>query len=230
MKKIRVTSTNFSIEGWETEHIFMNTITKGLTFTQNSQYVTLTCPPGNPHNPGFHQGAVYLDLTTKDNTPTSVLRRLRLRNNKQTHRLDEISTLKYSTYIVANISNSAPVLVLQLETNPSLGLNQSDANIFFDPRYQTGLNPLGDRVAAQPAVVLNKWQEWDAAAGGWVLQNTPGTPGENLFTLSSYIKLHPDARIINTSIAIPQGGGGVRSLLAVHPTTTILKAMLMDLQ
>lgn len=148
---------------------------------------------------------MFLNLTTEHDTATSELRRLRLRNKNQTHRLADITALKYSTFIVNGNNHAAPGLVLQLEKSPG-----QTENIFFEPRLQTGSNPAAETINAQPEVVLNQWQEWDVFAGGWGKENAIGTPGFALFTLAAYVAENPQARILNTSPAVPNGGGGVR--------------------
>ena len=198
MAKIRVTSTNFKQEGWTTEQVVINPVTNKKVITEDSEFVTIECPPGDSHNPGFHNGAVCFNMTSRNDTPTSVLRRLRLRNNKQTHRIAEITTLKYSTFIVNNKNHSAPSIVLQVEKAP----NQIEV-IFFDPRLQPG-----------SSVLLNEWQEWDTLNGRWAKENDI----TNFFTFATFVAQNPNAKILNnTPTPAFQGGGGIRFTVGGDP-------------
>jgi hypothetical protein len=197
MAKTRINSSNFKQEGWTTEQIFVNPTNNQKEIIQDSQFVTIECPPGNSHNPGSHNGAVCFKMTSQTDTATRVLRRLRLRNGKQTHLLAEITTLKYSTFIVNNKNQSAPSLVLQIEKAP----NQFEG-IFFDPRLQPGTS-----------VLLNQWQEWDTLAGRWAKETDP----TNFFRLATYVAQNPNAKIFNNTPTTPQGGGGIRFTVGGDP-------------
>ena len=90
-------------------------------------------------------------------------------------RLDQLTTLSYSTFVTAYGSGGqAPYLSLNLDLNND---NVVDDQIFFEPVYRDATffpsNP-------QATLVLGTWQTWDALHGGWWSNNTlagagPGT-------------------------------------------------------
>src|SRR5207248_875506 len=71
--------------------------------------------------------------------------------------------------------------------------------LFFEPTYQGG-SYSGDTVPDQcpgneiPCAILNTWQTWDAASGGWWSDND-NTGGPPLHTLAGYAALHPGATL-----------------------------------
>ncbi len=128
-------------------------------------------------------------------------------------RLDQINAFSYSTYVQAPMTNTgqAPYIILNIDNN---GDTSFDAQLFFEPTYQTGTYG-GATVPNQcpgipNCVALGTWQHWDAKLGGWHV----GGSGPPLVTLQSYAAANPNARIINTSTGL----GGVRFVAGCgHP-------------
>jgi hypothetical protein len=116
------------------------------------------------------------------------------------------STLTYWTYVKKNNGQQAPFL--SLDVNNEGNANGPDQDrLFFEPPYQTPTS--GDpSLPDQGNVEYNKWQEWNAAEGGWWDNNEEiGNGGfEKVQPLSAYLALHPNAVIVNK----PSGEGGVR--------------------
>ena len=104
-------------------------------------------------------------------------------------KLSALSAFDYSTYVSHAGSGSQAAYVDLYVDNNNDGVR--DDILTFEPVYQTG----------QGTVALNTWQHWNALTGLWWSDSMGGPPP--LFTLSSYIASHPDARIVNV------GGGGV---------------------
>jgi uncharacterized membrane protein len=103
--------------------------------------------------------------------------------------LSNLTSLDYYTYVSHSGSGGqAPYIDLYVDNDNN---GTRDDILTFEPIY----NP------SQGAVALNTWQHWNALTGLWWSDSMGGPPP--LFTLSSYIATHPDARIVNS------GGGGV---------------------
>lgn len=224
MARIIVNPLNFAAEGWESDQVNINPITGQKTNIQGSQLVSIAIPPGHSHRQGFSDGAMFLNHTSEYDTPTMALRRIRLRNRLQTHRLAEISALKYSTYIIHNQNYIAPALVLQIAIDDGLSSVPEVINIVFEPRLQTAISPFlarshgGEGIPPQHDLVMqNVWQEWNALTGFWRYQyddeNAP------LKSLATIIATYPNARIFNNdpSVESPNDGGGVRFTVGGDP-------------
>lgn len=120
-------------------------------------------------------------------------------------KLSDIDTLTYRTYVTSFVNGQAPYLVLNVDKDAD-GI--CDTSLFFEPVYQNG-GYAGDPVPDQGDVVLNTWQTWDAAAGGWWdIPDTdgpvyPGDPeafshfGPPIYTLDTYAAQYPNAVICN---------------------------------
>ncbi len=118
-------------------------------------------------------------------------------------RLDTISGLSYSTYVVQDgTGGQAPYLLLNIDFN---GDNLQDDQIFFEPVYQHGHTV---NVPDQGALVVGTWQSWNAQAGGWwSVNNIAGAgPGANVKTIAQYLAVQPNARILHPAA----GTGGFR--------------------
>ena len=130
----------------------------------------------------------------------------RLRNTQYSGTLlSSLTELKYSTYVQQAESNfDVPFVVLQIDNNED---GVVDNPIVFVPKFQSGNYITGPQLPNQGAVAKNVWQTWDALHGGWWTgpTNNPDQGGA-LYKLSTYISLHPLARILNTSSTI----GGIR--------------------
>lgn len=126
-------------------------------------------------------------------------------------RLNSLTALSYSTYVQQNVFGQAAYLILNIDND---GDGVADDRLFFEPVYQNGAYPLfpGDtgtvpnQCGTNPNCVdLNRWQTWDALAGGWWSLND-GTFGPPLRTIPGYVAAHPNATIVNRE----DGLGGVR--------------------
>jgi hypothetical protein len=108
--------------------------------------------------------------------------------------LSSLTSLTYSTYMVTNNGQQFPYLALMISTT---GVpNTQDDILFFEPPYQTHAsgNPgLPDQGPTQ----LNTWQTWDALAGGWWDNNSVGTAGTGVVSLSTIEAAYPNATIEN---------------------------------
>jgi uncharacterized membrane protein len=103
-------------------------------------------------------------------------------------KLSSLTAFDYWTYVSHfGSGGQAPYIDLYIDNT---GDNVRDDILTFEPVYQT----------SQGSVVLNTWQHWNALSGLWWSDVMGGPPP--LFTLSSYIATHPNARILNV------GGGG----------------------
>jgi hypothetical protein len=113
--------------------------------------------------------------------------------------LSSLTALSYSTFVeVDGSGGQAPYLILSIDNT---GDGTADANLFFEPVYQTGAYP-GDPVPNQGALVTDTWQTWNALVGGWWV----GTGGPPLVTLANYAAANPTATIVNSGTGL----GGVR--------------------
>jgi hypothetical protein len=120
-------------------------------------------------------------------------------------KISDIDTLTYSTYVTSFTSGQAPYLVLNVDKDAD---GTCDTTLFFEPVYQNG-GYAGDTVPDQGDVVLNTWQTWNAAAGGWWdIPDTDGPvyPGDTdafahfgppVHTLATIAAENPDAVICN---------------------------------
>jgi hypothetical protein len=112
-------------------------------------------------------------------------------------KLSDLTALDYSTYVShAGSGGQAAYIDLYVDWNND---NVKDDTITFEPIYQP----------TQGAVTLNTWQHWDALSGQWWSDALGGPPP--LFTLSSYIASHPDAKILSgssPSFVLATGCGG----------------------
>lgn len=106
-------------------------------------------------------------------------------------KLSRLTRLAYWTYVQRFGSGGQAVYIDLRIDNDNDGT--PDDTLTFEPVYQT----------AQGAVVLNRWQRWNARAGLWWAESSGGPPP--VFTLDSYVATHPDARVVNTD-ANTQGG------------------------
>lgn len=219
-KTILVTPDNFIGFGWEKDQV--NSMkpaspTPGCptcpvcpaapnTYTN---YVSIVCGPVNSTSPDLSQGSVLIRLPKNED---STLKRVRLRNNQYNGTfLSDITTLNYSTYIESTINFASPVLALQIDID---GNADVDCNIYFDPRKQT--RPPTKTGPGLP-VKINVWQEWNCLIDTWELLITSTTSvsvsgkftGIKNFSLATFIKAFPKARIINT-ITGDNAGGGIR--------------------
>jgi len=104
-------------------------------------------------------------------------------------KLSDLTAFDYWTYVSHSGSGGQAAYIDLYVDNNNDGVR--DDILAFEPIYQTG----------QGAVVLNTWQHWDAVHGLWWSDSMGGPPP--LFTLSSYVAAHPNAKILNV------GGGGV---------------------
>ena len=203
---IIVTPNNFHQTGWEEEQI--NNYPTGQVLVFSTPYVEIVC--GSQEFMDYLHGSVQMMLP-KQQDPT--LRRIRLRNNKfDGTLLADIATqrnhpgcLQFSTFITKNRNGSAPDLVLQIDKE---GNGDIDYNIVFSPTIQhqvaaTNSGPSFDEVTNYT------WQTWDAASGWWSIGlNEPLPAGLNeLFTLSQFLQLFPDARIRNSRSGENIAGG-----------------------
>ena len=110
--------------------------------------------------------------------------------------LASLTAFSYSTYVTQfGTGGQAPYIDLKIDYT---GDGVADDTITFEPIYQTGAT-----------VSLNTWQTWDALHGLWWSDNQGGPPP--LFTLASYIAMHPTAKIAGTSsggVLLAAGCGG----------------------
>lgn len=198
----RINKNNFNSLGWKEQQV--NIVSGTTIFSDESNHVEVVCGPENNNDPHLIQGCVKMNLPTSDDTS---LRRIRLRKGGYTGtRLEDLTELKYSTYV---IRNSPTAMVLQVDINND---EAKDFNIFFNPvRYYQGDN--------YPPFMLNTWQQWDALHGTWHVEagELPEFPGgectiEELISIPKY----GNARIIDTE-PIGHNGEGVRFTIGGTP-------------
>src|SRR5688572_23916570 len=124
-KTVLITLDKFIGSGWETYQV-----ETGKLPTPNTTFVDIVCGFINPSNPSLKRGSVLLRLPVSEK-PT--LRRIRLKTTLyDATYLRDISELMYSTYILKNLNQSAPILVLQIDNDEDLVV---DSYIYFEPRY-----------------------------------------------------------------------------------------------
>ncbi len=158
-------------------------------------------------------------------------RQIRMRNSNYSGiLLSSITELSYSTFVQqAGSKHDVPLLVLLVDIDGDgkaerEGVKDGDIpHLTFIPRFQNLEDTSGYPVKFgwykpkktndkgirwQSPVHQNAWQTWDLLHGGWVnwtvVNNTVDT-SPTLFSLSSFIAQHPNARIVND-----KRGGGVR--------------------
>jgi hypothetical protein len=199
----RINEHNFSSQGWRKQQV---NIVSGVTiFANESDHVQIVCGPENNSDPRLIQGSITMNLPTGSD-PT--LRRIRLRRGGYSGTLlDDLTELKFSTYVVHN----APVaMVLQIDVN---GDEAKDFNIFWEPRAIA--QPPGF-----PPLVLNTWQQWDALnVGEWhpEISSLPIPIGlQNGCTINELVAAFPNARIIDTP-PVGNNGEGVRFTIGGNP-------------
>ena len=151
-----------------------------------------------PGTPPVGEGSLQFTIGSNGNTFETI--RTADFNNT---RLDTISSLSYSTYVVQDgTGGQAPYLLLNIDFN---GDNLQDDQIFFEPVYQNGHTV---NVPSQGPLVVGTWQSWNAQAGGWwSVNNIAGAgPGANVKTIAQYLAVQPNARILHPAA----GTGGFR--------------------
>ncbi|HWN09270.1 MAG TPA: Calx-beta domain-containing protein [Pyrinomonadaceae bacterium] len=182
---IVVRETN--LKGWTQQHS-----TCGGTNTGSQAFVV------GPGTPPVGEGSLQFTIGSNGNTFETI--RTADYNNV---RLDTISSLSYSTYVVQDgTGGQAPYLLLNIDFN---GDNMQDDQIFFEPVYQHAHTV---NVPDQGALVVGTWQSWNAQAGGWwSTGNIAGAgPGANVKTIAQYLAVQPNARILHPAA----GTGGFR--------------------
>ncbi|MBS1793306.1 MAG: right-handed parallel beta-helix repeat-containing protein [Acidobacteria bacterium] len=121
-------------------------------------------------------------------------------------RLDQLTSLSYSTYVTAHSDSQAHYLSLKLDLD---GDNIVDDVIYFEPVYQSATyfpsNP-------QAALAVGTWQTWNALAGGWWSTNgiAGANPGDQVKSIAQYLAAQPNARIMNDAtggLRVIAGGG-----------------------
>lgn len=119
-------------------------------------------------------------------------------------RIDQLTSLSYSTYASAWNGQQLPYLTLWLDLD---GVPGVDDRLHFEPAYSAaGAGNGNPNPQADPA--LNTWQTWNALTGMWYSDNQAG-PGSNAITLSGYLSLagNANATIVDAS---PGTIGGIR--------------------
>ncbi|TML84886.1 MAG: hypothetical protein E6G08_15590 [Actinobacteria bacterium] len=171
-----VTVSPANMDGWATVHD-----TCGAPSTGSVDFVN------GPATPPAGVGSVKFTLGTNGDS-YETLRTATYDGAK----LSDLTAFDYWTYVSHSGSGGqAAYIDLYIDNNHD---GVKDDTLTFEPVYQT----------SQGTVALNVWQHWDALSGLWWAESTGGPPP--LFTLSSYIASHPDARILN--------GGGRNVILA----------------
>lgn len=101
--------------------------------------------------------------------------------------LSSITSLSYSAYDVTNNGSQFPYLAISIDTTGAGGPLDT---LFFEPPYQqasTGNPSLPD----QGTTVMNQWQTWNAAVGGFWDNNGVAGPGTGVMSLASFESLFP---------------------------------------
>ncbi|HMP08475.1 MAG TPA: hypothetical protein PJ982_19165, partial [Lacipirellulaceae bacterium] len=109
-------------------------------------------------------------------------------------RIDELTSLSYSTYATDWNGSQLPYLTIWLDLD---GNGTRDDRLWFEPTYSRAAAGNGNpNPQADP--VLNAWQTWDALDGMWYADTAAG-PGSNAITLAAYLALpgKANATIIN---------------------------------
>lgn len=118
-------------------------------------------------------------------------------------KLDDLTSLSYSTYITSWNGQQAPYLTLWLDTDND---GVRDDRLWFEPAYsEAGAG--NSNPNPQANVALNTWQSWDVLIGMVYNDNGPAGPGSNAITFADYVTANPDATIVNDA---GQGIGGIR--------------------
>lgn len=116
----------------------------------------------------------------------------------------DIAALAYSTYVTTNLDSQAPYLRIDVDLDAD---GDAEDALFFEPAYQThasGSPSLPD----QGALTEGVWQSWDARAGGWWANATPGfSPGTGVASLAAYAAARPGSRIATDGIRVAAGCG-----------------------
>lgn len=205
-----VTVTQGDRHGWDKDEQFL-----GKIFFTNG-----------PAKPPLQKGSLEFNAPVNGHA-----RQVRMRNSNYSGiLLSSITELSYSTYVQkAGSKPDVPLLVLLVDINgdgKAVGDGVKDGDIphiTFIPRFQNVEDTTGypvkfgwykpkktndKEIRWQPPVRQNAWQTWDVLHGGWVnwtvVNNTVDT-SPSLFSLSSFIAQHPNARIVND-----KRGGGIR--------------------
>jgi hypothetical protein len=109
-------------------------------------------------------------------------------------RMDDITSLIYSSYQVSSNSVATPNLQFDIDYNLNDGNNAFQGRLVFEP-YQTPGN----------TVLQSTWQTWDAYAGKWWASNTSAAgsngncPQASPCTWAQVIGFFPNAGIRNTT-------------------------------
>jgi len=201
----RINDHNFSSQGWREQQV---NIVNGITFfSDSSAHVNIVCGPENNSDPRLIPGSVTMNLPTAVD-PT--LRRIRLRKAGYSGTLlDDLTELKYSTYVV---QKAPTILVLQVDFN---GDGTRDYNIYYDPQ------PIAQPSGFTP-IVLNTWQQWDALNEGvWHIEGSssvslPGGLADLECTIPELVAAFPNAGIIDTP-PVGHNGEGVRFTIGGTP-------------
>jgi hypothetical protein len=107
-------------------------------------------------------------------------------------KLSSLTALDYYTY-VSQTGSGGQAVYIDLYVDNDLNGTQDDT-LTFEPVYNG-------------TVTTNTWQHWNALTGLWWADSSGGPPP--LFTLSSYISSHPNARIIGSDgFVLAAGCGG----------------------
>ncbi len=173
-----------NLQSWQVEHSHCN----GGVSTGSQQFET------GPATPPLGDGS-YRFMIGADGDSLEALRYPGL----DAIRIDQLTSLSYSTYVRDFNNGQAPYLLLDIDLDGDL---KFDDQLFFEPMYQTAAdfppNPQGPPVEGQ-------WQTWDAFNGGWWSANSicGADPGANVKSLAQYLSCQPNARIINSG---NQGG------------------------
>jgi CSLREA domain-containing protein len=176
-----------NLKGWTQQHS-----TCGAAGTGSQAFVV------GPGTPPLGEGSLQFSIGANGDS-FETIRSVDYNNT----RLDMISGLSYSTYVVQDGSGGqAPYLLLNIDYT---GDNVQDDQIFFEPVYQHAHTV---NVPDQGALVVGTWQSWNAQAGGWwSVNNIAGAgPGADVKTLAQYLAVQPNARILHPA----SGQGGFR--------------------
>jgi hypothetical protein len=200
INNITVWPHNASFFGWNEEQV--EKVPNGEPIDKpESPFVGIAC-----FNASTFEGAFRISLP---NTDYPELRRVRIRNDHYSGvYLRQITGLSYSTYIVNHINRTAPVLVLQIDSDND---GMRDCNIYYNPQMQSANNSMFDNIMDFPEVVSGEQQFWKASSGWWQFNQVTGgiTPPAGLkeyFTLNDFISFFQNARTINTAIGTAAGG------------------------
>lgn len=179
-----VTVTNSSLHGWVKEEQYLGNI----SFTSG------------PSKPPLQKGSLEFNAPINGNG-----RFVRMRNTGYSGLLlSSITQLSYSTFVQkADSKLDAPFIVLQVDAD---GDATEDTHMVFNLKFQNPKYTKDTGVKWQGPIRKKVWQTWDALHGAWFtgLEKDPEA-GAPMYSLSSFISTHPNARIVND-----KSGGGVR--------------------